>query len=210
MTTLIDRLLPHLTSPELDEQKATELYMDAANRYNEPWRHYHTARHLAEVANYLLDTIDSLHNPRATLWAAVDHDIVYVPQASSGANEELSAQLSEQRLDGLLPEDEIATIGSYIRHTADHSWDSQDTDLALLLDADLKILGAEPSVFDEYDKNIGLEYSHFDPVQYKLGRAGVLQTFYDKDRLFLTDTAHTQFEAKAKENLKRKISELLK
>lgn len=206
--TLFDAL-PHLQGPKLDGRRASSLVIDAMNRYSEPWRHHHVVAHLSDVVGFLLENVEELENPRRTLWAGIDHDIVYVPQAIiPGANEELSAQLNEKRLISFLPAEEVESMGRFIRTTADHEWDGEDNDLAYLLDADLKmILGAPEEEFDRYDINISHEYAFVPPHDYVTARKRILRNFYDQDRLFITDVAHQQFEDQAKANLDRRLSQ---
>ncbi len=200
---------PYLQGPDMSATRAGSLVLDAMERYSEPWRRHHVVDHMCDVIGFLLENVDELDNPRRTLWAAIDHDIVYVPEASlaPGANERRSAQLNQQRLDGLLPTEEVDSSGAYIIATADHSWDGQDMDLAYLLDADLKILGAPEDEFDKFDDNIWEEYKEIvDLDTYNTNREGILRGFYDKKRLFITDAAHKQFEDQAKANLERRLS----
>lgn len=174
-------------------------------RYDEPWRHYHTNKHLDDVIDYLLDNRERLNNPRIALWAALGHDAIYFSQMPSGVNEELSAQLIEKLLQPYLPQQEVGEVGRYIRATANHDCDRSDLDLALFLDADMKILGASELEFDEYSENIAKEYKNYNPEEYRIGRLAVLRSFEAKDRLFISDVAHDQFEKKAKENIARSI-----
>lgn len=208
VTPLFDAL-PHLTGHGLDFTRANRLTLEAIDRYNEPWRRHHNIPHLNDVVGFLMDHLEVLEKPRRTLWAGVDHDIVYVPWvAAPGVNEELSAQLNRQRLAPFLPTEEVASMGSFIRKTADHEWDGADNDLAYLLDADLKILGAPEEEFDQYDNNIWEEFKDFVPKDvYDAGRKGILQGFYDQDRLFITDIAYKLYEDQAKANLERRLSQ---
>jgi predicted metal-dependent HD superfamily phosphohydrolase len=195
-------------APQLSEVVAQEFLIVIGERYSEPWRFYHTARHLGDVVGFLVENVAQLRNPRATLWAAFGHDEIYIPQAPVGVNEELSAQLSEARYVRRLPKKEIRLVGSYIRSTANHARDGEDKDLAFFLDADLKILGAPAEEFDEYDANIRSEYSFVPTEVYKNARTHALKNFYDQNRLFVTDTAYELYELTAKSNLERKLDEL--
>lgn len=192
----------------MPHHETTKIYSEIAGRYDEPWRHYHTVRHLSDVVSYLVENIDELEQPRPTLWAAVGHDAVYVPQAPIGVNEELSAQLMEDVLEQWLPEDEVRTVGRYIRATASHEVGGDDYDLALLMDADMKILGANPQEYDRFERGIAREYSAYPREAYRAGRAAVLGEFLSRPRIYVTDIAYQAFEQKARDNMRTAIDSL--
>jgi len=202
---LIHALLNNLEAPGLPRSTALKFYSDISARYNEPWRHYHTLRHLGDVAGYLLHNASELRHPRATLWAALSHDEVYIPQCH--VNEELSAQLAENRLAGWLPDDEVAQVGAYIRATANHDAPENDHDLQMLLDADLKILGSDTATYARYEQDIRREYDFVSERDYTIGRLAVLRSFEERPRLFATETARGQFEDRAHENLRQAIAD---
>jgi predicted metal-dependent HD superfamily phosphohydrolase len=208
VTPQVKQAVSFLTGPRLSTATAERIVQSVVDRYSEPWRSYHTVRHLGDVIEFLVENVQLLRDPRITLWAALGHDEVYVPQAPAGVNEELSARLSEARLQKVLPL-RAALVGSYIRRTAGHDGAGDDTDLALLLDADLKILGAPETEFDEYDANIAKEFSFVPPEFYAPARAKILRSFCDQPRIYVTDIAFEQFEANARRNLERKIEELV-
>ena len=60
-------------------------------------------------------------------------------------------------------------------------------DTAMLLDADLAILGAEPGAYQAYVNGVRAEYAHVDDGHWRTGRSLVLQHFLDRPRLFVTD-----------------------
>src|SRR5271154_6045691 len=131
-------------------------------RYGEPHRRYHTWRHIAEVFD-ASERISSDKSLELTL-AILFHDAVYNPLAKD--NEELSADL-------LIDEGKRAGIGLDVlqdavwlvlqtKHgktfTRTHVHVNEDR-AAILLDADLSILGSEPGIFDLYEDAIREEYS---------------------------------------------------
>jgi predicted metal-dependent HD superfamily phosphohydrolase len=208
MTPQVEQAISFLIGPRLSTATTERIVQSVVDRYSEPWRAYHTVRHLGDVIEFLVENVRLLRDPRATLWAALGHDEVYVPQAPAGVNEELSAQLSEARLQKALPQ-QAALVGSYIRRTAGHDGAGDDPDLALLLDADLKILGAPEAEFDEYDASIAKEFSFVPPEFYAPARAKILRSFYEQPRIYVTAIAYEQFEENARRNLARKIEQLV-
>ncbi len=206
--SLTELCAPYLVSPRLTVAQLEHEVDDVVRRYSEPWRHYHVVTHMGDVVQFLVENASKLRHPRPTIWAGLEHDEIYVPQAPSGVNEDLSAQAAEARATRFMSANDVARVIKGVQATTKHQWDGEDTDVAYLLDADLKILGAAPEVFDEYDHNIGLEYSFVPKEIYAPAREKVLRHFYGQDRLFVTDTGYEQFEEAAKANLERKLDEL--
>ena len=124
-------------------------------------------------------------------------------------NEELSARMAESRLDGWLPRSEVKLVGSYIRAAAEHTASKNNHDLALLFDADMKILGSNPQTYEQYEEGIRNEYhveAKINLRDYTLGRLAVLRGFERRERIFVTDTAHAEFEERAHQNLRTAIA----
>lgn len=188
---------------------AIEVLDNLMQRYSEPWRYYHNQDHLFDMTNFLIDNKDHITNMRTVLWSAIGHDAVYIAQEPNGVNEDLSAQLTELMLQPYLAPADIKTIVRYIRSTADHECDGSDTDQALFLDSDMKILGASKEEFDEYERNIAREYQkRYTKLEYRTGRLAVLKYFQLQDSLFISDIARDQFEEKARQNISRSIDKL--
>lgn len=154
-----------------------------------------------------------MNAPTTVLWALYWHDAIYDP--SSAENERNSALLLREEASGLISTRELDDAAAIIDATAKHAVPSgltteQESDLKLFLDIDLSILGQRDEVFDDYEAAIRQEYSFVPLELYKAGRISILQGFLNRDRLFFTDTFHELWEKKARENLKRSISDLEK
>ncbi|KAG2497277.1 hypothetical protein HYH03_004861 [Edaphochlamys debaryana] len=82
-------------------------------------------------------------------------------------------------------------------------------DAALLLDADLSVLGGDRTAYDTYAAGIRQEYGGlYDTLSYAAGRAAVLQRFLDRPRLYFTAWARARLEGPARANLAREIAAL--
>jgi predicted metal-dependent HD superfamily phosphohydrolase len=90
--------------------------------------------------------------------------------------------------------------------TAGHSPGADDE--AVLVDADLAVLGGEPKDYAAYVQGVRGEYAHVTPQQWKAGRADVLRRFLDLPRLFTTDLMHSERESRAKANLAAELASL--
>lgn len=204
-----DQSLEYMQLPGVPAMHTWQLAERFVGRYEEPWRRYHVVNHLADGLQFLVENADRLRQPRVAFWTQFGHDSFYLPRlegVEKGLNEELSAQLTEHDLEPYLPKDEVFAIGDNIRRSADHKCEVGESDLAYFMDGDLKILGAPPEEFDEYDENIGREFSYFDPALYRAARYRVLlfaQHDAQKGRIYKTAVGRERYEAPAKANLER-------
>ena len=166
-------------------------------RYREPQRHYHTLQHLHECFA-ALDLV-GIDVPLAVVWAMWFHDAVYNPKAR--VNEAHSAELAvaEGRALGL-DADVLNRAAAMIRATQHHK--AADPETALLLDADLAILGAPRERFQEYEKQIRAEYAWVPSLLYRRSRQKVLDGFLLRVPLFHTPALRDRFEAQARRNLR--------
>ena len=131
--------------------------------------------------------------------------MIYDPKSAS--NEADSADFAQAALMSKLSADDVAVISEFIVATKDHNNSASDPchadDLAYLLDMDLAILGADFERFTAYNAQIRQEYTWVLKPIYHFKRRQVLQGFYAKERLFLSDEFYGRLEKQAKENLKR-------
>ena len=63
-----------------------------------------------------------------------------------------------------------------------------DVDTAVLLDADLAVLGSEPASYQAYIAGVRSEYAHVSAAAWRNGRTWVLQSFLDRPSLYATPT----------------------
>ncbi|WP_102126421.1 HD domain-containing protein [Deinococcus planocerae] len=163
--------------------------------YAEPHRAYDNADHVRAVLHTLASR--GLLTPTLTL-AVWGHDLVYDPRAEG--NEERSAEVFGEWLrgQGISPELE-AEVRALILATR-HTTPPATREGALLVDADLSILGADPQIFAAYDAAIRQEYSFVTEEAYRAGRARVLQSFLDREHIFSTPE-FAGLEAQARTNL---------
>src|SRR5262249_2268146 len=139
--------------------------------------------------------------------AAWFHDAVYDSRADD--NEERSALLAESVCAGWgLPAETVHLVGRLIRATRTHQADVDDRDAAVLLDADLAILGAEREVYDAYAAAIRREYAWVAENDYKQGRSRILHEFLRRKRIYRLETMHENRDSRARENLTRELKML--
>ncbi|NUS21288.1 MAG: hypothetical protein HOQ25_16105 [Mesorhizobium sp.] len=174
-------------------------------------RHYHSLAHIKAMLALASEYRHLLDDPRAVEAAIWFHDAIYDSRAKD--NEAKSAELAEKRLAGRASPHRIARIAAMINATATHQLppfrdEGALNDAALLLDMDLAILGAEPAVFDAYEKAVRLEYGWVEEPIWRAGRSAVLKGFLARPHIFYTTEFRQRFEAKARQNIERSLAAL--
>lgn len=178
-------------------------------QYATEQRVYHCLEHVLNM----LDVIDTLSpfatDPGAVRLAAWFHDVVYDPAATD--NEEQSAAFAARVLPelGLEPE-RISEVQRLILLTKEHRVEAGDGNGAVLVDADLAILGEQRLVYQGYARAIRAEYGWVPDAEYRQGRLRVLRRFLERDHIYHTPPMRQQREARARRNLAQEIDLLTK
>ena len=107
-----------------------------------------------------------------------------------------------------LPPAGIEPVAAWIERTAKHMEGAATGDLAHFLDADLAVLGKPPAAYAAYARQIRLEYCHVSPAVFPAARAHAMEGFLKAERLYVTDEAHAQLEARARHNVASEIRRL--
>jgi predicted metal-dependent HD superfamily phosphohydrolase len=198
-----------LTRPEA---RRDDLFEGLLARHREPHRRYHTATHVMWVVRHVrhllaassADVVESV-DADAVLLAALFHDVVYDPTRTD--NEAVSAALAVRAAEALgWGLEQQATVERLVLATAGHAPTAPDE--AVLVDADLAILGAEPKDYAAYVQGVRVEYRHVPDDQWRTGRAAVLQRFLEATPLFHTEVMHRERESRAKANLAAELAGL--
>ncbi len=177
--------------------------------YSGAGRHYHSLEHIEALLRLVEQQRSKFADPISVELAVFYHDIVYDPARRD--NELQSARICEARLAGLgLPPALVVRVGRLIEATAHGvaAPDVTDADLMRFLDFDLSILAAPRSRYAAYAAAIRAEYAAYPDAVYRAGRARVLQSFLDQERLFHSADLHTLWDAAARDNLRWEIAEL--
>jgi predicted metal-dependent HD superfamily phosphohydrolase len=173
---------------------------DVIERHREAPRHYHTVTHVAWVLRAVDELLgaERVSDVDAVRVAAIFHDAIYDPRAAD--NEARSADLAVRAMRALgWSAQRSASVERLILATAVH--EPSGTDDAVLLDADLSILGAPSPAYEAYVRAVREEYAHIDDDGWRLGRAAVLGRFLARDWIFSTPTARRRLEVQARHNL---------
>jgi predicted metal-dependent HD superfamily phosphohydrolase len=189
-------------------EAAERAFARVSEAYRAAARHYHNLEHVAEV----LDAVASLWpltcDPVTVELAAWLHDVVYDPRAKD--NEERSADTAVELLSQMgLNAGRIEPVRGLILATRHLPEPPADTDTAVLLDADLSILGAAEDRYVRYARDIRREYAWVPERHYRDGRTQVLKGFLEREHIYHTEPMRDRLEAIARRNLVWEI-ELLK
>ena len=188
-----------------------ESALDAlVGRYREPHRRYHGLGHVLRVLTDVADLLVAVSVPDATTvrFAAWFHDAIY--DARSTTNEEASAHLARRVLDELDIEDaRIDEVTRLVLLTAAHDPADPDHDpaAAVMLDADLAVLGSDPATYAAYVNGVRAEYAHVDDAGWRTGRAAVLRHFLDAAQIYATESMRAR-EHRARANLAAELATL--
>ncbi len=180
-------------------------------RHREKHRRYHTATHVAWVIRHIdeLAASEPLDHLDEVIAAAFFHDAVY--EAAYPANERASARLARRDLASIgWDEAAVERVGLMIEATehgatTDHLLNG---DTAVLLDADLAILGADPAGYSAYVAGVRSEYRHVDDDDWNTGRAAVLESFLARPAIYRTAAGRERWEARARANLTAELAQL--
>lgn len=183
----------------------TSVWQTIASAYTTPGRHYHTLEHLAELADRYAEVQagPGWQDPGAVWLALLFHDVVYTvdPSQAPGENERRSAAMLLALVPGAFAAAEL------VRATANHNElppleHADPHDLIHFLDADLSILGASPTRFARYSRQVAAEYV---PVVgrdlYEAGRGAFRQRMCEAPTLFHSPWFRARYEAAARKNL---------
>lgn len=174
-------------------------------------RGYHGWSHPLALLGLLEEVESDLDDPLAVRCAILLHDAIYEPRRAD--NETRSAELANRMLAGVVPGESLARTLRLIDATQRHMIpndlpaDERD-DMAVFLDMDLSILGAEPQAFDAYEAGVRHEYREVPEPLFRQGRAAILERFLDREALYFSVWGRARFEGAARENLRRSIAQL--
>lgn len=187
------------------------LGQELVERWGEPHRRYHGLSHLLAV----LEAVDELRPDAgldreqldAVLLAAWFHDAVH--RGRPGDDERDSAALARARLDAAgFPPPVVAEVERLVLLTVDHRAAPGDRAGAVLLDADLAVLGADPSDYAAYRADVREEYAHVPDAAFTVGRLRVLEGLWRQQPLYRTPWAQRRWGASAARNLEDEIGRL--
>nr|WP_294939341.1 hypothetical protein [uncultured Flavobacterium sp.] len=176
-------------------------WSDLEKAYSKKARHYHNLNHLREMIACFDNYNAQLQHPNEVLYAIFYHDYIY--NSTKKDNELKSAEFSVK----ILPKEanlDAQLVFDMILATKDHQPNGNE-DGKWLIDFDLKILAKDWKDYKTYFGQIRKEYSIYPDFLYNPGRKKALEHFLEHKFIFQTEEFRTQYETKARENIKREI-----
>ncbi|MFD6176342.1 MULTISPECIES: DUF4031 domain-containing protein [unclassified Isoptericola] len=199
---------------ELPDAGVDAVGQDLVDRWREPHRVYHSRLHLADSLDSL-DLLTADGAPGDAWHAAVAlwfHDAVHDGEA--GRDEERSAGLVATLLGPLagtarpagrargLTTGDVAEVERLVLVTTDHAPGPGDASGALVSDADLAVLGADPRRYARYAAQVRAEYGHVPDDAFRTGRAAVLDQLAGMPHLYRSAAAARRWDDAARRNLR--------
>ncbi len=189
---------------ENNSQDAEATVNAVFNEYQSRGSNYHNVSHLHEGIFEFM-SYDSRLMPvtmAKIILAYTYHDMVYVPGSPDNEARSAEAWIADAKRLGI-NDYRIEVVANAIRRT-DHQSASLHGVEAWVSDLDLIRLAADPEQFDEYSRQVFLEYRvPRDKIEEAmLARKNPLQKFLDRPSIYFTEIGES-LEDKARANLRR-------
>ncbi len=199
--------------PEAQVRATGQALLD---RWDQPGRHFHNLQHLAEVLGRVDELSQETHDPDLVRLAAWYHGAVFDAKEKAtyankgGEDETASALLAISDLMSLGVDEATALrVAHLVNALVRHAPDPQDFDCAVLCDADLAMLAAEPQRYKEYMRNVRDEYGHIPTADYIRARIAILTKLLSRRTLYSSPLGAAWEEA-ARQNLDAELQRLRK
>lgn len=185
-------------------------------RWTAPGREFHNLRHLVDVLQRVDELAEETHEPALVRLAAWYHGAIFdaadrKAYANKGGEDEVaSSDLAFTELTELgVPEARAARVRDLVVALVRHAPDPSDFDCAVLCDADLAMLAAEPQRYKAYLHDVRAEYSHLPVEDYVRARVRILHKLLDRESLFVSPLG-AAWEEPARQNLSAELQRLEK
>lgn len=183
-------------------------------RWTEPSRHFHNVRHLADVLARVDELAEEAHEPDLVRLAAWYHGAVFdAAERTSyahrgGEDERASAVLARLELGELgLPQRAVDRVAELVTALERHSPVPGDDDCAVLNDADLAMLAAEPQRYKAYLGDVRAEYAHLPVEEFVRARIAILRRLLDRPHLYSSPMGQG-WEEPARQNVGAELQRL--
>lgn len=186
---------------------AADTAAELERRYRVPDRRYHNLAHIEAVLGQVGVLADdeglSADDRAVATLAACVHDVVY--EGRAGDDERASAAWARESLARCgVVDDVIDRVYQAVLQTIGHGPD-EDPSAAVVLDADLAILGSDMDAYHRYVNAVRDEYTDLDDEAWRSGRAAVLERLVGRDHLYLTRSGRARWETAARLNISREL-----
>ena len=188
------------------QESADAVYSDLVARYSEPHRAYHTLEHIGHCLDELEQVRHLSINPNAVELALWYHDAIYDTKTKD--SEERSTALAVEMVRNTSLSDNLGQLIANLITATKHTVLTTDSDVQLLVDIDLSILGQPENKFDEYERQVRKEYEWVPEDQFVAGRSAILKSFLDRPNIYSTQFFRNKYEAQARANIAKSLARL--
>ncbi len=185
-------------------------------RWSEPNRHFHNIKHLVHVLSRVDELAQETHEPDLVRLAAWYHGAIFdaaekAAYANRGGEDEVaSAELARIELLQLgVPQKRVDRVVQLVTALARHTAAPGDFDCAVLCDADMAMLAAEPQRYKSYLKEVRAEYAHVPVEDYLRARAAILTKLQQRSTLFASPLG-AAWEEPARQNVAAELHRIRK
>lgn len=192
-----------------NEQLISDSWKQIEQHYTEKNRAYHNLTHINNMLEEAAKFDEKITDKEVVLLAIWFHDIIY--DSMSKTNEKNSAELAKKILSqtNLSPE-RIQKCYDLILLTVKHQpHETAHLDDKLLVDFDLEILSRDWEAYKIYSEQVRKEYWMYPAPLFKNGRKKAMGKFLERPTIYQTPFYQEAKEAKARNNIKREMEELL-
>lgn len=188
---------------ELDLRADPAIHAELRRHYSEASRSFHTLHHVMECLE-ALDRVRDQAECRQELELAIwFHDALYDVRRAD--NELRSAEWARSVLEAAgAAAGRVERVYGLILATAPHAEPLSD-DERLMIDIDLAILGARPTRYEEYERQLRQEHRHVPQSLYQSVRKKNLRDWLASPRIYWTDWFRTRNETLARANIQRAL-----
>lgn len=186
------------------------------DRWSAKGRDFHNLKHLVDVLARVDELAAETHEPDLVRLAAWYHGAIFdaadaAAYANRGGEDELaSARLALEELTALgVSEKRARRVHDLVVALRRHNTDASDFDCAVLCDADLAMLAAEPQRYKSYLHDIRAEYAHLPVEHYVRARVNIVRKLLGRTSLFVSPLGAAWEEA-ARQNLGAELQRLEK
>jgi len=172
--------------------------------WSEPHRRYHDLAHLAAVLGLVGRLAGHAADPDAVRLAAWYHDVAYDPERTD--NEQVSADRARAGLRGLVPDGRLEEVARLVLLTAAHDAAPDDSNGAVLCDADLAVLASPPEAYAAYASAVRAEYGHLSDDVFTAGRIAVLERLLALPQLYRLPAVAEEWTPRARANMTAELT----
>ena len=192
----------HVASPPSPD--GATVYAELRVLLGAPYRRYHTLEHIHDCLRRLDDVAQFLDDPDSVELALWFHDAIY--DMDSGTNEQRSAELFEKLAKGAAPAYRRRVHGLIM--ATRHRGGERNNDRRFIVDIDLAGFGATWKEFMRNGALLREESPRKTDAQYHSGQIWFLERLQRRRHFFATEYFRKRYEAKARENLRRLLTDL--